>query len=139
VNEQPKQGISRQGLDTAFEAEEATKSQLLVEAQLLRAQHQPDEAASRFAQAAEIEQRLAAACEAQGLLEKAWVHHFSAVSCWAQAGNFHEAITRGAGLLAHPNLPARLRLRVEEYIQALRLRRAQWSAGLVLAPSSSEV
>jgi hypothetical protein len=139
MNEQQKQGISRQGLDSAFDAEETTKSNLLLEAQLLRAQHQPDEAASRFAEVAEIEQRLAAVCESKGLLDKAWVHHFSAVSCWAQAGNFHEAITRGDELLAHPDLPDRLRQRIQEYTQALRLRRAQWSADLVLATSTSEV
>jgi hypothetical protein len=127
MNEQPKQGISRQGLDAAFEAVETTKSNLLLEAQLLRAQHQPDEAAARFAEAAAIEQRLAAVCESKGLLEKAWVHLFSAVSCWAQAGNFHEAITRGD------------ELRVQEYTQTLRLRRAQWSADLVLAMAASEI
>jgi hypothetical protein len=139
MNEQPKKGISRQGLDSAFEAEETTKSKLLPEAQFLRAQNQPDEAASRFAQAAELEQRLAAACESKGLLEKAWVHYFSAVSCWAQAGNFHEAITRGDELLKRSDLPTRLRLRVLEYTQTLRLRRAKWSADLVLGVATSEI
>jgi hypothetical protein len=129
MSERPKRGISCQGLDAAFEAEEVRKTNLILEAQLLRERQQPDEAADKFAQAAAMEEHLSAVCEAKGLLEKSWVHRFSAVSCWALAGNFHEAITLGDELLARSDLPERLRRNVSELIQILRFRRAQRSAG----------
>jgi hypothetical protein len=132
MTEQPMTGgVSRQGLDDAFEGEEIYKSNLILEAQLLRAQQRLDEAAAKMALAAEIEERLGTLCEEKGLKDKAWVHLFSAVSCWAQAGNFHSAITLGDELVARPDLPARLRQRVLEYTQSLRLRRSQWSEALV--------
>ena len=123
------QGLDRQGLDAAFELEEARKSSLILEAQLLRAQ-QRDEAAPKFAQAAELEERLSELCEAKGLGEKSIVHRFSAASCWAQAGNFYRAITLCDELLAHADLPARLRQRVQDYVLTLRARRAQLYAEL---------
>jgi hypothetical protein len=135
MTKQPKRGISSHGLDAAFEAEEVHKSNLILEAHFLRTQQRLDEAAGKVAQAAEIEERLAAICEAKGLKEKAWIHLFSAASCWAQAGNFHSAIMVGDELLARPDLPERLRQRVDEYIQSLRLRRSQWSA----APATTGV
>lgn len=47
-------GIDRHGLDASFDADEALKSNLIVEAQLLSFQQQPDAAADRFAQAAKM-------------------------------------------------------------------------------------
>src|SRR5205809_582651 len=73
MSQQPARGISRQGLDAAFEAEEARKSRLILEARLLREQQQDEGAADRFAQAAEIEERLSDICEAKNLVEKALV------------------------------------------------------------------
>ncbi len=128
MNEQRVSGISRQGLDEAFEAEEARKSNLLLEAQLLRAQEQDDEAAAKFAEAAHIEERLAAQCESKGLREKSWIHQFSAAGCWAQAGNFYEALRLGDELLTDQQLPPRLRDQVQTFTQAIRRKRAQWHA-----------
>jgi hypothetical protein len=110
MTEQPRRGISCAGLDEAFEAVETLKSNLL-EGQLLRARGQADAAAEQFARAAEIEERLSGICEAKGLTEKAWVHHFSAVGCWAHAGNFYRAIALGEAMLARTDLPDRLRAR----------------------------
>ncbi len=128
MNEQPRRGVSRAGLDAPFEADEAAKSNLLLESQLLRARGRHDEAASKLAEAAPVEERLARACLDKGLPEKAWVHWFSAVSCWAVAGNFYAAIRLGGAMLARPDLPERQRRRVEEYTQALRNRLSQWAA-----------
>jgi|SRR5208337_236049 len=125
-------GIDRQGVDASFEADEALKSNLIVHARLLSDQQQPDAAADRFAQAAEIEERLSARCTALGLQEKSCVHLFSAASCWAGAGNFHAAICLGEQIQARTDLPLRLRQRVQEFTQLLRQRRSQWGAGLVL-------
>jgi hypothetical protein len=133
VSQPSRHGLDRNGLDDAFAAEEAQKSNLILEGQLLTAQQQPDAAADRFAQAAAIEEQLSARCAAEGLADKSWVHIFSAASCWARAGDFHTAIVLGEQLLAQPGLPPRLRERVEEFTRALRQRRRQWAAGLALA------
>jgi hypothetical protein len=124
-------GINRQGVDAAFTVEEARKSQLLLEAQLLRAQQQSDAAANKFAEAAGLEERLREVCLTHGLREKAFVHGFSAASCWAQAGDFHHAIGLCHALLVHPDLPARLQQRIAAYAKTLDARRAQWYEELV--------
>lgn len=125
-------GIDRHGLDAAFDADETLKSNLILEGQMLYAQQQADAAADRFAQAAEIEERLSERCAELGLDEKSWMHLFSAASCWARAGDFHTAIRLGEQLQAQPNLPPRLRQRVQDFTQTLRHRRQQWGVGLAL-------
>ena len=85
-------GLDRRGLDQDFAAQENKKSRLLLEAQLLRAQDRDEAAAALLAEAAQIEEALSERCRAAGLDEKAWSHRFSAASCWAQAGNFYQAI-----------------------------------------------
>src|SRR5712692_8549823 len=119
MSQQSARGISRQSLDTAFEAEEARKSDLILGARLLREQQQDEAAAEKFAQAAEIEEHLSDICEAKGLVEKSFVHRFSAASCWAQAGNFYRAITLCDDSLARADLPDRLRQRVHDYADTL--------------------
>ena len=123
-------GIDRHGLDASFDADEALKSNLIVEAELLSTQQQPDAAADRFAQAAEIDERLGSRCADLGLREKSWVHFFSAASCWARAGDFHTAIGLGEQLQAEASLPPRLQQRVQEFTDTIRKRRTQWAAGL---------
>jgi hypothetical protein len=131
-------GINRQGVDAAFEVDEARKSQLILEAQLLRTQHQFGAAADRIAEAAAIEEQLRDACFTQGLREKAFLHGFSAASCWAQAGNFHHAIVLCQNLLAHADVPARLRQRIDAYAKTLDARRAQWYEALVMQDAGYE-
>src|SRR5271170_3598127 len=114
MNQRPLKGIARHGLDTNFAKDETLKSNLILEGRLLREQQQPDAAAERFARAAAIEERLSEICAGQGLQEKSWIHLFSAASCWAQAGNFHEAICLGDLLQAQTGLPPRHRQRVQE-------------------------
>jgi hypothetical protein len=58
---------------------------------------------------------------------------FSAAGCWAQAGNFYQAIAWCDDLLAQAELPDPLRRRVASYVQKLRARRARWYAELVTA------
>jgi hypothetical protein len=130
--------INRNGLDAAFGVDKARKSNLILEAQLLREQQQDEAAADKFAQAADIEERLSDTCEAEGLVEKALIHRFSAASCWAQAGDFYHAIVLCDDLLTRADLPDRLRQRIDEYAHTLRARRAQWYTGLVLETVGSE-
>jgi hypothetical protein len=127
----PARGISRQGVSAEFEAEESRKSELLLQAALLREQGQEESAAEQFAEVAKIEERLGELCEQQGLWEKSFVHRFSAASSWAQAGNFYQAILLCQRLINRETLPERLRQRVEEYTQALRRRRSEWYAELL--------
>src|SRR5947209_3241469 len=120
MSQSPTHGVSRQGLEEAFAADEDRKSALLLAAQLLRAQGEPESAAAKLAEAAAIEERLSERCAAIGLRDKAWVHRFSAASCWAQAGNFYQAITLCDDLLAQADISDRLRNRVRDYAYQLR-------------------
>ena len=132
-------GFDRKGLDEAFAADEVRKSNLILEGRLLEANQQLDEAAQKFAQAAEHEERLGNHSAALGLSERASLHFYSAVSCWARAGNFYRAIALCDELLRRPGLPDALRRRIEQYGHALRGRRAQWAAALTLAPATVDV
>jgi hypothetical protein len=134
-----KHGIDRQGVPEGFAELEAQKSNLLLEAQLLRSQNRAETAAAKLAEAAGIEERLSELSLAAGLREKAWLHRFSAVSCWAQAGNFYQALAWCDDLLSQPDLPDLWRRRVQEFAQRVRTRRAQWYAELTLAPAGTEV
>ena len=98
---------------------------------MLRAQQKPEAAANKLAEAAVIEERLQDLCVTKGLRAKAFVHGFRAASCWAQAGDFYHAIVICNALLAHAELPARLRQRGDAYVKTLCTRRAQWYEELV--------
>lgn len=99
---------------------------------MLREQARTDEAAAKFAEAAQIEESLGQHYAALGQSEKSSLHRFSALSLWAQAGNFYQAIALGDELLASADLMERLRQRVQSYTQTLRLRRARWHEELAL-------
>jgi hypothetical protein len=122
------QGINREGWDAALAREEARKSKLILEANLLKAQERYQDAADRFAEAAHIEEQLSKMLLQKGLLDKYFIHRFSALSCWAQAGDVYRAIVLGEELLARADLPNPLRRRIEEYVQLLRVRRVRWFA-----------
>lgn len=124
-------GIPRHGVHVAFEGDEARKSQLILEAHALRGRGEDELAAATFAEAAAIEEHLTARCEAYGLTAKSLVQRFSAVSCWAQAGNFYAAIALGDEMLDRADLSGRLREQVCTYIDTLRTRRSQWYNELV--------
>lgn len=138
MNPPATRGINRQGVDATFEADETRKSQLLLEAQLLRAQQQSGAAAEKCVEAAAIEEQLRDQCFNKGLKDKAFVHGFSAASCWAQAGDFHHAIVLCQALLAHEDLPERLRHRIDAYAEMLHARRAQWYEELILQDAGYE-
>ena len=132
MNQPTARGVHRHGVDATFEADEARKSQFMLEAQMLRAQGRSDAAADKLAEAAILEEHLRDVCFAKGLMDKAFVHGFSAASCRAQAGDFHHAIAVCQDLLAHDALPERLRTRIHAYANTLCGRRAQWYEELVL-------
>ncbi len=111
-------GISRESLDEAFQAEETRKSNLILQATLLRELGQSEEATRKFAEAAVIEEKLRDRCTELGLTEKSFIHAFSAADCWAKAGDFYHAITLCDDLLTCPGMTDRLR--VQEYAVTLR-------------------
>lgn len=138
VNRIERHGISREGLDAAFEAEEVRKSNLMLEGRLSAEQGDEEAAVERFAEAARIEEHLTRICRERGLTEKGFIHHFSAASCWARAGNFYAAIRLCDELLARSDVPDRLRRRVQEYSDSLRRNRAEWNARSLGEAVSSE-
>jgi hypothetical protein len=121
------QGIPSAGLDDAFRAEEARKSNLLLEAQLLEAQGQADAATTKYATAAAIEERLGARARELGLKQLAWVHETSAVGCWARAGNFFTAEQLADQVLADTEIPDRLRRSTRSIRDAIRAQRREWA------------
>jgi hypothetical protein len=123
-------GMDRHGLDEAFAAAEVRKSNLILQGQMLEAQQRMDEAACRFAEAAEQEELLGQECATRGLTAKAALHRFSAAGCWARAGNFYRAILLCEELLRRADVTEPLRQRIQEYALALRTRRAQWRTAL---------
>src|SRR5947207_5466555 len=133
-----RRGMDRHGLDEDFAEQEKLKSGLLLDAQLLRAQDRDEEAAALLAEAARIEEQLSERCLAAGRRDKGWLHRFSAASCWAQAGNFYQAIAWCDDLLSQADLSDSLRHRVETYVQQLRARRARWYADLVTATAAQD-
>lgn len=123
-------GFGRQGLDGAFTADGIRKSNLILEGRLLEARQEGDEAAQKFAQAAEQEEPLGNRCAGLGLSERASLHLFSAASCLARAGNFYPAIALCDDLLRRADVPATLRQRIQDYAHALRRRSVEWLTGL---------
>ena len=139
MSHQKKNSISRKGLSEEFKKGEAQVSSLILEGYLLKQQECYEEAADKYAQAATLEEKLCTELSKKGLMDKYYSHFFSAASCWAQAGNIHQAIWMTNQLLRYPNIPERLRRQAEEYQQMLRARRERWFAFLTqsLAPATA--
>lgn len=107
---------------------EREKSRLLLEAHTLKAQARFIEAAERFAQAARYEEQLADWAANQALTDLYYLHAFSALSCWAQAGDPHRALQMSYSLLSASSLTARQRSQLEQYQEMLEQRWVSWMA-----------
>ena len=138
MNHPVRRGIDCQVLDAAVETDKRLASEAILKARLLQDQQHPDEAAREYAHAAGVELRLAETCEARGLSDKSWVHRFGALRSKDLAGDIHDAIALGEESLARSDVPAALRQRLREYVELLRIRRAQWSADLTHANGVSQ-
>ena len=134
MSHQKKNSINREGLSEEFAKGEEQVSGFILEGYLLKQQERFDEASDKYAQAAQLEEALCAELSKKGLMDKYYSHFFSAASCWAQAGNIHQAIWMINQLLQYTNVPERLRKRVEEYQQVLRAQRKQWFTFLTQSP-----
>ena len=109
---------------------EARKSDLLLQAALLRDQGELEQASERFAAAAEIEERLAANAEARNEMEKALRSRYSAASAWAHAGDFHHALALLRDLEARPDTPTALRARIRAFAERVQEQRERWHQSL---------
>jgi tetratricopeptide (TPR) repeat protein len=118
--------ISRSGLSEAYRQRERQKSDLILEANLLKQQGLYPQAPNQFAAAADLEEELAADLTTSGHVDKAFIHHFSAISCWTQAGDLHRALQLGEDLLAQETLSPAQRQQVAAYLETLQSRMIQW-------------
>lgn len=130
-------GLDRSNLSDDFVVTERRKSNLILEANLLQYQGQYEAAADKFATAAEIEELLASQLQTLGKTEKAFVHHFSALSCWAQAGDLHRALVLGQQLLRDNHLSTNQHQQVNDYLSTLRDRLAQWMSQWASEPANA--
>ena len=129
--------ISRQGVSARFIQSEKETSRFILEANLLKFQHQRKEAVHKFAQAARLEMKNCDELLASGLLDLYHIHCFSAASCWAQAGNLYQAMQICRELLERFELKPALRQRIAEYLDVLEVRVDQWMTSY--APDASAV
>ncbi|MDA0241840.1 MAG: hypothetical protein OT477_00350 [Chloroflexi bacterium] len=118
--------IRRANLSPEFEEQERHKSNLIVEANLLKAQGNYVLASERFAEAADIEDTLATHLWVLDNSEKAFAHAFSALSCWAQAGDLHRAHMAGLALLGRAGITAANKQKLQAYLQTLTQRTIEW-------------
>ncbi|RIK40906.1 MAG: hypothetical protein DCC55_13585 [Chloroflexi bacterium] len=119
-------GVDRANLTESMLDLEEHKSNLILEANLLQLQGEYEAAADKFAESAAIEEQLATQLLDLGKLEKAYFHHFSALSCWVQAGDLHRALVLGQQLLQAEQLSTNQRTQIIDYLNILRSRLAQW-------------
>ena len=109
-----------------YPEEETRKSALLLQAALFRAEGQEKLAASRFAEAAALEEQLALRAEADGNSQRALRSRFSAASAWANAGDFHHALTLLQILEQRADSPEPLKTRAHAFAETLRAQRRHW-------------
>ena len=109
-----------------YPEEEVCKSNLLLQAALLRAEGLEELSASRYAEAATLEEGLAQRADAEGDSARAIRSHFSAASAWANAGDFHHALTLLQILEERSDAPEPLKARVRAFAETLRTQRRNW-------------
>jgi hypothetical protein len=106
--------------------EETRKSNLLLQAALLRDQGDLEQASALFATAAEIEEQLATEADVRKDHAHALRAWYSAASAWAHAGDFHHALTLLRSLEGRPDMPAALRARIHAFSEQVRLQQEHW-------------
>lgn len=126
MHKEQRVGIDRSNLSDAFRAAELQKSNLILEANLLQHQGEYEAAADKFTLSAEIEEQLANQLLTLGKQDKAFIHQFSALSYWGQAGDLHRALRFGYQLLQLNGLSTIQRKQVADYLDTLRNRLGQW-------------
>jgi hypothetical protein len=119
-------GMAYTPFPAELQAIEREKSRLLLEAHLFKAQMRFVEAAERFEQAARYENKLADWANTQGLTDLSYLYAFSALSCWAQAGDPHRALQLSQTLLHSAKLTEPQRRQLQAYHDTLEQRWVSW-------------
>ena len=109
-----------------YPEEELRKSALLLQAAVLRDEGQEEQSASRFAEAAALEEWLTQRAEADGDGLRAARSHFSAASAWASAGDFHHALTLLQTFEQRADAPDALKTRARAFAETLRVQLRRW-------------
>ena len=112
-----------QDTEVSIQGLQGEKSDLLLEAQMFQGMGRSEEAITRFALAAPMEERIALYWERAGEKEMAARHRFSAATCWAKAGNLYNAIMLFDALSRGADTPGRIK--VDALLFADRLREQQ--------------
>ena len=110
-----------------MQTKETYKSNLIIEANFLKIQGLYQDAAAKFAEAAQIEEQLAEQLLAQGQGTEAAIHQLSALSCWGQAGDLYRAMNMGQQLLTQSYLSSRQRADLLDYLHQLQQRYTEWA------------
>lgn len=110
----------------AYPKEEAYKSNLLLQAALLRAEGLEELAAARFAEAAALEEILTQWADEQGQPLRAARSQFSAASAWANAGNFYHALELLQSFEQRFDVPESLKAHARAFAEKLRTQRRHW-------------
>lgn len=110
------------------QSQETDKSNLIIEANFLKIQGRYQDAARKFAEAAQIEEQLAEDWLNQGKGTEAALHQLSALSCWGQAGDLYRAMTMGEQLLMKSDLSNSQRSDLLDYLRQLQQRYTQWAS-----------
>lgn len=110
--------------------EETQKSDLLLQAALLRDQGDLEQASDLFAKAAEIEERIAREADRKQEEARALRAWYSAASAWAHAGDFHHALTLLRMLEGRQDVPHGMRERIQVFAGTVQKQREHWSKTL---------
>lgn len=117
-----------------LQALEPTKSRLLFEAKLLKGQQEYKKAAEKFIQVADIERQWAEWAEREDIPTQAFIHRYSELSCWAQAGNPYRALHLIEQLLASSHLSPEQRTDLQQYQASLHYQFINWMGEWSSAP-----
>lgn len=115
-----------QRTEEAIQELHGAKSNLLMEAQMLIATGEPEQAIERYACAAPMEVRLASFYKKQGDPMMAARHRFSAAICYAKSGSLREALKLFDALSWDKNTPSQYK--TDALLWATRLRQQQKEA-----------
>jgi len=111
-----------------MQTNETYKSNLIIEANFFKIQGRYQDAAKKFAAAAQIEEQLAEHWLAQGEGTEAAIHLLSALSCWGQAGDLYRAMDMGEQLLTQSYLSSIQRADLLDYLHQLQQHYTQWAS-----------
>jgi hypothetical protein len=116
--------------------EEKRKSNLLLQAAVIRDSGDMEQASTLFAAAAEIEELLAREADARQDDMHALRAWYSAASAWAYAGDFYHALTLLRTLEGRPGVPVALRDRIHAFSEKVQEQREHWRETLLELTSS---